>query len=42
MKKPQEQLIKMVGKENAEKYLQIVKAMMQADGEQEELQVVNK
>lgn len=37
---PKEQLIEMVGKENAEHYTQIVKAMMEAEGE-ETLEAVN-
>lgn len=39
--KPQEQLVELVGEENAERYVQIVKGIMQQEDEQE-LEVVNK
>lgn len=39
--KPQEQLIKMVGKDDANRYIEMVKGMLQAKNE-EELKVANK
>lgn len=36
-----EQLVKMVGKDDADKYIEMVKNMMQHEGQEEELKVVN-
>lgn len=39
--KPQEQLVKMVGKKDAERYVQIVKSMLE-NKKESELKVANK